>query len=165
MSRWTMKMMLRTVAAGMHDRRSCGTIQRESKWGLSGNMRAVSIDVQKSGIRIKMVAEEKGYRPKQIQTALKLASVQAVYQWYEGRKFPTPDNLLLLARLFKVPMDSLVVGIDDDLWTDDRAGERVEEIYRWSVNASRDTKYMRDRYEYFSEDGVLYLLPTEISLE
>lgn len=128
-------------------------------------MRAVSIDVKKSGGRIRAVAEEKGYKPEQIQRELQLGTVRAVYLWYEGKRLPTADNLLLLARLFQVPMDSLVVGINDDQWTDGQIGNRIEEIFQWAASESRQTQYMKERYTYFSKDGVAYLLPPDMVLE
>jgi len=76
-------------------------------------MRAISIDVRRTGEKIKAVAGEKGYRPTQFQEALGLESVQAVYLWFEGKRVPSTDNLLLLARLFQVSMDYLLVGVDD----------------------------------------------------
>lgn len=128
-------------------------------------MRAVSIDVKKSGARIRAIAEEKGFKPEQIQRELKLGSVRAVYLWYEGKRLPTPDNLLLLARLFQVPIDSLVVGIHDGTWTDAQTGSRIEEIYQWAASEFRQTQYMKERYTYFRKDGVSYLLPPDLVLE
>lgn len=128
-------------------------------------MRTVSIDVKKSGAKIRAIAEEKEIKPEQIQKELHLGTIQAVYMWYEGRRLPTVDNLYSLARLFRVPMDSLVVGAHDRYWEDEQVGARIEEIIQWAVLESQQTQYMKARYTYFSKDGVSYLLPPGTVLE
>lgn len=128
-------------------------------------MRTVRIDVKRSGAKIRAIAKEKGVKPEQIQKELHLGTIQAVYMWYEGRRMPTVDNLFSLARLFCVPMDSLVVGVYDSYWTDEQVGARIEEIFQWTVQESQQTQYMKGRYTYFSKDGISYLLPPDTILD
>jgi len=128
-------------------------------------MRTVSIDIKKSGAKIRAAAEERGFNPEQIKRKLQLGSVRAVYLWYEGKRMPTVDNLFSLAKLFQVPMDSLVVGMYDGQWADSQVGERIEEIFQWVVSESQKTKYMKERYTYFTRDGVAYLLPPDMVLD
>lgn len=128
-------------------------------------MRTVNIDIKKSGAKIRAAAEERGFNPEQIKSELHLGSIRAVYLWYEGKRMPTVDNLFSLSKLFHVPMDSLVVGTHDGQWEDSQTGERIEEIFKWVVSESQKTRYMKERYTYFTKDGVAYLLPPDTVMD
>lgn len=49
-----------------------------------------------------------------IKNCLSLGCVQSVYHWLHGKSLPSLDNLYVLSRYLQVPMDALVVGIEDN---------------------------------------------------
>jgi len=67
------------------------------------------IDIAATGKKIKALSVEKGYSVAKIQQALQLESCQAVYKWFSGKSLPTSDNLVLLAQLFDVKVDDILV--------------------------------------------------------
>ena len=68
------------------------------------------IDKEKTGARIQDFMKLRNLTAKDIQEALNLTCVQAVYHWINGRCLPSLENLYALSALFEVPMDLLVVG-------------------------------------------------------
>lgn len=46
---------------------------------------------------------------KDIQTVFGFERPQAVYHWINGRSMPTVDNLVILATIFGVTLDELVI--------------------------------------------------------
>lgn len=68
------------------------------------------INTIKTGKNIKKYMDVCGLSVKDVQKALNLASVQAVYYWINGRNIPSLENMYVLSELFMVPIDSIVVG-------------------------------------------------------
>ena len=68
------------------------------------------IDCMRTGKRIREYMTMRNITAKDIQNALGLTCVQAVYHWLNGRSLPSLENLYALSDLFQVPMDMLVVG-------------------------------------------------------
>ena len=68
------------------------------------------IDSVKTGKRIHNFMKMKNITAKDVQNALELTCVQAVYHWINGRWLPSLENLYALSDLFGVPMDMIVVG-------------------------------------------------------
>ena len=50
-----------------------------------------------------------GITVKEIQLVMGFASPYPVYKWINGKNLPTIDNLLVLAKMFGVKMDDIVV--------------------------------------------------------
>ena len=71
------------------------------------------IDKEKTGMMIQDYMRMKDLTAKDIQEALGLTSVQAVYHWINGRCLPSLDNIYALSDLLKVPIDKLFVGNND----------------------------------------------------
>ena len=69
-----------------------------------------AIDMVMTGQNIKRIMISKGYTVKDIQTYLKLSSVQSIYHWFDGKSMPTIDNLYVLSDLFCVPVDAMLKG-------------------------------------------------------
>ena len=46
---------------------------------------------------------------KDLQEKLELASPQAIYKWQRGDTIPTIDNLIILADVFGVSIDDIIV--------------------------------------------------------
>ncbi|MBP3620506.1 MAG: helix-turn-helix transcriptional regulator [Lachnospiraceae bacterium] len=68
-----------------------------------------SIDMQRTGRRIKRLITGAGYTPSMIQEYLHLACVQPIYRWYKGLILPSVDHLLSLSELLGVHMEDLLV--------------------------------------------------------
>lgn len=74
------------------------------------------IDLKATGKNIRRLMEESGLTPSDIQDAMCFTSVQAIYKWFYGKNMPTLDNLVILAQMFGVTIDNIVVverGADD----------------------------------------------------
>lgn len=72
------------------------------------------IDVKKTGQKIKEMCRMRNITVKDIQEKLFIGSFQAVYAWFSGKSLPSLDNLYRLSRLLNLPMDSLIVGQQEE---------------------------------------------------
>ena len=59
--------------------------------------------------------KRKGISVKCVQEYLGLAYVQSVYQWLDGKKLPSLDNLYALSQMLQVSMDELLRGSKKNL--------------------------------------------------
>jgi transcriptional regulator with XRE-family HTH domain len=50
-----------------------------------------------------------GFSVKDMQAIFGFATPQAIYKWIHGTSMPTIDNLVILAAIFDVTMDDIVV--------------------------------------------------------
>ena len=69
-----------------------------------------AINLKETGINLRRIMDKRGISAKDIQEYLNLASVQSVYNWYNGINMPTIDNLYALSQLFQLPIDAIVRG-------------------------------------------------------
>lgn len=67
------------------------------------------VNLVKTGLRIENYMEVLGYSVSDIQKMLGLAGPQAVYHWLNGMCLPKLDNLVILASIFGVKVDDLIV--------------------------------------------------------
>ncbi len=69
------------------------------------------IDSEATCLNIKRLMEERNLTPKDIQEALRLDSVQAVYKWLNPRvkSMPSLDNLVQLANYFGCNIEDILV--------------------------------------------------------
>ena len=67
------------------------------------------INMIETGKKIKSLAEENNISVNKIQEFCGLSSFQAVYKWFNGKAIPTVDNLGILANLFNVSIDDLLI--------------------------------------------------------
>ena len=74
-------------------------------------MELPTIDMIATGKNIKKIRQKKGFTVKDIQTVFGFASPQAIYKWQAGQSLPTIDNLVVLAALFGVPIDQIIITI------------------------------------------------------
>jgi hypothetical protein len=72
-----------------------------------------SINIEKTGKKLKTLASCYGYSVKDIQEYLGLACPQPVYRWYKGIILPSIDHLLRLSELYHLHMEELLVKNDD----------------------------------------------------
>ena len=68
------------------------------------------IDKKETGIKLRLMMDERGITVKDVQQYLGLGSVQSVYHWLNGLSMPTVDNLYALSYLFRVPVDDMICG-------------------------------------------------------
>ena len=68
-----------------------------------------TIDMVKTGKNIMRLRIQNGFSVKDIQDVFGFATPQAIYKWQHGTAMPTIDNLVVLAALFQVHMDDILV--------------------------------------------------------
>ena len=67
------------------------------------------INVVKTGQNIADLRKKAGLSVKDLQNVFGFSTPQAIYKWQKGSTLPTIDNLVLLASLFSVPMEDIIV--------------------------------------------------------
>ena len=72
-----------------------------------------TIDMVATGRNITRLRELAGLSVKDLAEIFGFATPQAVYKWQHGTAMPTIDNLVVLAAVFGVTMDAIIV-IDSD---------------------------------------------------
>ena len=91
-----------------------------------------SIDLELTGIKLKMFIKKAGYDVKFIQNYLQLSCPQPIYRWFKGKSLPSVDHLFALSYLLGVHMDELLVQkeelvlFDIFLWKKDKSKGRTE---------------------------------------
>ncbi len=75
-----------------------------------------AIDMVATGKNIIRLREAAGLTVKNLQDIFGFATPQAIYKWQHGTALPTIDNLVVLAAVFAVTMDEIIV-IDVDMRT------------------------------------------------
>ncbi len=73
-----------------------------------------TIDMVKTGQNIINLRQKAGLSVKDLQKIFGFATPQAIYKWQHGTAMPTIDNLVVLAAVFQVSMDDILV-IDTDI--------------------------------------------------
>ena len=69
----------------------------------------IVVDVEGTGKRIKSLMAEQNVSAIDIQKRLNLARTQGIYKWIWGMSLPKIDHLVILADMFDVTMDDIVV--------------------------------------------------------
>ena len=73
-----------------------------------------TIDMVATGRNITRLREMAGLSVRDLQEIFGFTTPQAIYKWQHGTAMPTIDNLVVLAAVFCVTMDDIVV-IDADV--------------------------------------------------
>lgn len=68
-----------------------------------------AINMAATGQNITRLRMEKGLSVKELQDIFGFATPQAIYKWQHGVTLPTVDNLVILAAVFHVHMDEILV--------------------------------------------------------
>ena len=68
-----------------------------------------TIDMVGTGENIMRLRIQNGYSVKDIQDVFGFTTPQAIYKWQHGAAMPTIDNLIVLAALFHVSMEDILV--------------------------------------------------------
>lgn len=72
-----------------------------------------AINMMATGKNITRLREERGLSVKELQDIFGFATPQAIYKWKHGVTLPTVDNLVILAAVFHVHMDEILVMEDE----------------------------------------------------
>ena len=67
------------------------------------------IDMTATGINIVKMRQNAGLTVKDLQAIFGFSTPQAIYKWQRGTAMPTVDNLVVLAAVFKVTIDDILV--------------------------------------------------------
>lgn len=76
-------------------------------------MNIPTIDMVATGKNIVSLRDAAGLTVRDLQDIFGFATPQAIYKWQHGTALPTLDNLVILAAVFDVTMDDIIV-IDVD---------------------------------------------------
>ena len=68
-----------------------------------------TIDTVGTGMKIMNLRKKAGLSVKDLQIMLGFATPNAIYKWQNGAAMPTLDNLIVLAAIFDVPIDDIIV--------------------------------------------------------
>lgn len=72
------------------------------------------INVIGTGEKILRLRKEKGLSVKDLQDIFGFATPQAIYKWQHGAALPTVDNLVVLAAVFDVGIEEILVVEERD---------------------------------------------------
>ena len=71
------------------------------------------IDLTATGINITRLRVNAGLTVRDLQDIFGFSTPQAIYKWQRGSALPTVDNLVVLAAVFGVRIDDILVFQDD----------------------------------------------------
>ena len=78
------------------------------------NMNFPTINLVATGQNIVKLRKAAGLSVKDLQDIFGFATPQAIYKWQKGTAMPTIDNLVVLAMVFRVKMDDIII-VDADV--------------------------------------------------
>lgn len=67
------------------------------------------VDLIDTGKNIKNIMLKKGYKVRDLQNLFRFTTPMAIYKWINGKCLPTVDNLVILADIFDVTINDLLV--------------------------------------------------------
>ncbi|MCD8018618.1 MAG: helix-turn-helix domain-containing protein [Clostridiales bacterium] len=73
------------------------------------------IDMVKTGQNIRNLRIQAGLSVKDLQDIFGFSTPQALYKWQHGTALPTIDNMVVLAAVFGVKVDDILVIADDNV--------------------------------------------------
>ena len=95
-----------------------------------------SIDMYKTGCKIKECIKDAGYTVKDLQKYLHMSCPQPIYRWLNGKTLPSIDNLYAICILLGVHMEELIVPeyeyeyIMLELFIQSYLGNRMKSYYQ-----------------------------------
>lgn len=66
------------------------------------------VDMAQTGQNIQSLRQQRGMTVRELQGMLGFATPQAIYNWQHGVSLPTVDNLVALAAIFSVPVETIL---------------------------------------------------------
>ena len=67
------------------------------------------VNLAMTGANIRAIRKQRGLSVKDLQDIFGFATPQAIYKWQQGVTLPTVDNLVVLASVFGIPMEKILV--------------------------------------------------------
>ncbi len=67
------------------------------------------IDMTATGMNITRLRKNAGMTVRDLQAIFGFANPQAIYKWQRGEAMPTLDNMIVLAAVFNVTVDEILV--------------------------------------------------------
>ena len=67
------------------------------------------IDMTATGLNIARLRKNAGMTVRDLQAVFGFANPQAIYKWQRGETMPTLDNMIVLAAVFNVTVDEILV--------------------------------------------------------
>ena len=67
------------------------------------------IDTQATGMNIKNMIRSRGFKIADIQQRCGFNTPQAIFKWMRGDAVPTIDNMVIIADMFGVTIDQIIV--------------------------------------------------------
>ena len=67
------------------------------------------IDMTATGLNIARLRKNAGMTVRDLQAIFGFATPQAIYKWQRGEAMPTLDNMIVLAAVFNVTVDEILV--------------------------------------------------------
>ena len=68
-----------------------------------------TIDIRATGQNIARLRNNTGITIRQMQDILGFGTPQAIYKWQRGDALPTIDNMVVLADMFNVKIDDIII--------------------------------------------------------
>ena len=68
-----------------------------------------AIDMAATGRNITKLRQDAGLSVKDLQMLFGFTTPQAIYKWQHGTAMPTIDNVVVLAVVFDVPIDDIII--------------------------------------------------------
>ena len=68
-----------------------------------------TVNLAMTGANIRAIRKQRGLSVKDLQDIFGFATPQAIYKWQQGVTLPAVDNLVVLASVFGVPMEKILV--------------------------------------------------------
>lgn len=72
-----------------------------------------TIDMVKTGQNIIHLRKKAGLSVKELQDIFGFATPQAIYKWQQGATIPSVDNLVVLAAIFHVQVEDILILEED----------------------------------------------------
>lgn len=67
------------------------------------------INVEKTGLKIKLMLKISGYSVRYVQEYLHLSCPQPIYRWFKGKMLPSLSHVCALSKLLGVHMEDILV--------------------------------------------------------
>ncbi len=74
-----------------------------------------TIDMIGTGQNINQLRKNAGFSVRDLQDIFGFSTPQAIYKWQHGTALPTIDNLIVLAKVFDVMVDDILVVNDGQI--------------------------------------------------
>ena len=68
-----------------------------------------TVDLVATGKNIEKLRKEAGLSVKELQNIFGFGTPQAIYKWQQGATLPSIDNLVMLAKVFQVHIEDIIV--------------------------------------------------------